>query len=567
MKRYGQFLKELPSRKVVFAIAEFQPITKAHNHLLNVVRSIADSQSADHIIFVSSKKKLDAIPFLQKLYPSCNFRYVDSDKEALYSLALAYKNLVMVVPKEAEVESKKKLEYFTKNKQCDTIDVVSTGQNSADSATISKIMADASKRGDYVTFKKYIPVSMIEIDGKRMMNAIRQSMGSEVVKEEIKFETTQIREQYRAGEIFNVGDKVTDDVNVYEIISRGSNYITVVNESGDMSKKWLDAVKPTTSVFCEDIGIGYAPKQISYKGYVTKNFDRSEDAARAFKDTIDRNPQDPASVLIALKATDRYMGLNDKSISGNPLSDDEKQEWSAAHEKARESLNRLGEFAHHEDYWHMHQHEMEDSMSNFKETGKAEFQEAADEVVAVKKPKKIGHSLVKDDEANPQLATMKARYFKEESDEFDEDEIDDLIDNMKEDDIWHAYDDDELVMIDAETGEEVGNLKEELINEVLSRAERIRAKVRFANSESKRERKIKIALRTRSSSAKINSRARRLAIALMKQRIAKKPLEKLSVAEKERIEAIIARRRPVLNRIAMKLVPRIRKIEATRLSK
>jgi hypothetical protein len=132
------------------------------------------------------------------------------------------------------------------------------------------------------------------------------------------------------------------------------------------------------------------------------------------------------------------------------------------------------------------------------------------------------------------------------------------------DDIIHAYDDEELHIVDDE-GEHVSDLKEETLDEVLSRTERIRAKVRFAQSQSKRERKTKVALRTPSSVATLNVRARKLAVKLMKERIARKPLDKLSVSEKERVEAIVQKRKAVVNRLAMKLVSRVKKIEQNRL--
>jgi hypothetical protein len=52
----------------------------------------------------------------------------------------------------------------------------------------------------------------------------------------------------------------------------------------------------------------------------------------------------------------------------------------------------------------------------------------------------------------------------------------------------------------------------------------------------------------------------------MKQRMAKKPLNKLSIGEKERIERVIQKRKAVVNRLAMKLVSRVKKIENDRLS-
>ena len=147
----------------------------------------------------------------------------------------------------------------------------------------------------------------------------------------------------------------------------------------------------------------------------------------------------------------------------------------------------------------------------------------------------------------------------------DDDELEDMIkhiDNLE--DVLDAYDDDELHIVDDE-GTHVGHLKEDYITEVLSRMERIRAAIRFKQSASKRERKMKIALHTKSSPAKINHRARVMAVKIMKQKLARKPLDKLSIQEKERIERIIKRKGKVLNRMSLKLVSKIKKIESNRL--
>ena len=154
-------------------------------------------------------------------------------------------------------------------------------------------------------------------------------------------------------------------------------------------------------------------------------------------------------------------------------------------------------------------------------------------------------------------------------DDMDEDELEKMADSVKDiEDVIDAYDDDELAIIDDEDGEELDTLKEEseTINEVLSRMERIRAKARFAKTSSKRQRATKIALKRHSDTATINKRSRKLAINLIKQRIAKKPLNKLSTGEKERIEKMLQKRKALINRLAMKLTSRVRKIENNRLS-
>lgn len=683
MKKLRQVLKELPSRKVVFAFGRFQPPTTGHELLVNIVKKVASAQKADHVIFASRThdKKSNPLPvdrkvyYLKRMFPKTNFVAANDEVrtfiEAAKMLSGKYKNLVMIAGSDRVPEYKKILEKYNGDVfHFDTVEVVSAGERDPDADSASGMsgtkMRAAAVDGDYKKFKTGLPKVLTDLDGRRLMNEIRSGMGMEVVKEQVKFETNDIREKYYSGQIFNIGEKVTDGKNIFEIIDRGSNYITVVNESGATSKKWLDSVQP---IVVEDVKPGYAPKQISYKGYTTKNFDRSEDAAKAFQDTIDRDG-DPVAILNAIKATDTYMGLNDKHLTGEKFTDQEKETWIAAHEKARESLNRVGEFAHHQDYWHTHQHELEGVLIPYDETGKEEMREQKERLEEMKfssidriKVARIiagslgvpdveeksgpaemvnqGLRFIKNKRMTPeawnviknmlQMATdagikfdqnivknkveeavvnkdvhknsesdhdaehseksesgkvgnglggsndshrrMKIKYALGEESEREEledeglsdEEIDDMIGKLSDDDYLEAYDDEELSVIDDETGEHLHDLKEEALMEVLSRAERVRAKIRFAKSEAKRERKTRIALKTRSTSKTINTRARRMAVNMMKMRIAKKPLNKLSVGEKERIERIIAKRKVVIGRIAMKMAPRVRKIENDRL--
>jgi len=695
MKKLRQFIKELPSKKVVFAFGRFQPPTTGHELLVNAVKKIAAAQGADHVIFASrtEDKKGNPLPvarkvyYLKRMFPNTNFVAASAEirtfMEAAKMLSGKYKNLVMVAGSDRVPEYKKLLDKYNGNVfNFDTIEVVSAGERDPDADSASGMsgtkMRDAAKRGDFNSFKKGLPNSLTELDGKRLMNEVRVGMGIEVVKEHVKFETSDIREKYVAGKIFAIGDTVTDGTSVFEVVDRGANYISVTNESGDVSKKWLDSVQPI-AIVVEDVLPGPAPKEISYKGYTTKNFHGSADAAKAFQTTVDRT-NDPVAVLNALKATDTYMGLNDKAAKSG-LTPKEREEWDTAHEKARDSLIKTGEFLHHEDYWHMHRHELEGVLNSYKVQPDLGWGESithritemkfaasdklkvarivasslgvvdADEksgpetminqaLHAVKNkrltpeawkiignmlnmasdagikydtnivkkqvsteallPKdkknnesdidatvdpvtpevqKVGSSLGGTNNTNRR---MKVKHMTEGSEDapfavqigpamteddhqLSDSDIDKMVKGMNDDDFMDAYDDDELYIIDDETGEVLHHMKEEVMMEVLSRAERVRAKIRFSRSETKRERKTRVALKTRSSTTTINKRARRLAVNMMKQRLAKKPLSQLSIGEKERIEAIIARRKQVIDRIAMKMVPRVRKVENDRL--
>lgn len=153
---------------------------------------------------------------------------------------------------------------------------------------------------------------------------------------------------------------------------------------------------------------------------------------------------------------------------------------------------------------------------------------------------------------------------REEEDAMTEDDIDAIIKSISDEDILDTYDDDELKVVDDETGETLEESSE--ILEVLSRAERMKARVRFAKSKVKREIKARLALRRRSNNKTFANRARRAAIKAMKIKIAKKPLSQLSIAEKERLERLVALRKKSIDRIALKLTPRIKQIERDRLT-
>lgn len=160
---------------------------------------------------------------------------------------------------------------------------------------------------------------------------------------------------------------------------------------------------------------------------------------------------------------------------------------------------------------------------------------------------------------------------KDEDEDISDNEINNMADDITDwEHIISVYDDDELVMIDSDTGEIVdGDLTEDTgsLNEVLSRAERIMSKIRFARTANKRQRAIRLALKRHSSNAIINTRARKLAVKLMKTKLARgKPLDSLSVPERMRIERIIETRSKLVGRLALKLTSRIRTIEKTRLA-
>ena len=158
-------------------------------------------------------------------------------------------------------------------------------------------------------------------------------------------------------------------------------------------------------------------------------------------------------------------------------------------------------------------------------------------------------------------------FFKEE---LTEEEINDIVESATDEDIEDLYEEHELELVYEDTGEIVEAHPEESkldLMEVLSRQERMKGKIRLRKTAAKRGRSTKIALKRYSDVKTINKRARRLAIKLMKKRMLRgRNPAKVSVGEKERVEKAIAQRKTTVDRIAQKLVTRVRKVEKSRMS-
>ena len=420
MKQFRQLIKELHSKKVVFTECRFQPPSAGHELLVNAVKKIAETHHADHIVFASNSEDKKDVPliaerkvyYLKRMFPNINFAEESTDiAKTAMGLSKKYKDLTFVTSSDKVAKYKKIFD-----EQHLEITIISTGERDSASGMTSVKMKESAKQGDFESFKKGLPHTLTELDGKRLMNEMRQGMGMEILKEHVKFKTDEIREKYFAGEIFHVNDIVESNGVAYKIVKRGSNHLLVEDQQGNKFSKWPQDLEMSSKEF------------------------------KIIEEDIDMGNEG-----------DGLTDLKDK-------------------------------------------------------------------------------------------------------------DIDDMISGMSDDDYLDAYEDHELSLVDKDSGEYLHDIKEEVLNEVLSRMERIRAKIRFARTEAKRERKIAIALKMRSNTATLNKRARKLAIVMMKKRLAKKPLDKLSVAEKERLEATIAKRKKIIDRIAMRLVPKVKKIESDRLT-
>jgi hypothetical protein len=397
MKQYRQLLKELPSNKVVFAFGRFSPPTTGHELIVKTVKKISESQRSDHIIFAADDLKETILSqdkksyYMNIMFPGTNVKATDLPTivEAAKELNKKYKNIIMVTTADCKEDYQKILN--SKNGKdffFETIEVIVAGDVNPDKNSLK----ESAKKGDYYKFKKSLPSAIREIDGRRLMNEIRLNLGLDSIREQVIFSKDKLREKFFKGEIYNIGQFVESNNQRYEILDRGSNYLVVVDTSGTTSRKWIQDVTLSSNQIKEDISGGYAPSEISFKGYTTKNFHYCPDAAKAFQDTILRvGSADPVAVLNAIKATDSYLMINDEHLQQGEAPDKQDlKQWNLSHAKAKESLDRVGEFLHHQDYWHAHGNEIEGMNANYTpETAGQDFADEGFELEGIMIPEEL----------------------------------------------------------------------------------------------------------------------------------------------------------------------------------
>jgi len=356
MKNYRQLIKELPSKTLIMSVGSFNPPTLQSEMAFKLVEKLVETHNADHVIYVTEEANnlpVDRkIHFLDLMFNRLNFRPLSEEKlvSEIGKLKSRYKNVIVVTSED-------------KSKLYESMQVVSTGYPDVETPKLRSMVT----KGDYQTFKKNLPSSVRDIDARRMMNEMRQAQGLEFIKEDVKFSVDMLRDKYFKGEIYHIGDIVESAGQQYEIMDRGSNYLVVVNNTGDLSRKW---VKDVTLV--EACWKGYKAKglkkkgnkmvpncvpeevkedtdpQVSYKGYTTKNMHHSADLAKTFK-LASADAKDPIAMLNAIKTTDTYLELhNDRG--DNPTLDQLKT-WKHAHIKAKEALQKIGHFDAHQEHW------------------------------------------------------------------------------------------------------------------------------------------------------------------------------------------------------------------------
>jgi phosphopantetheine adenylyltransferase len=181
-------LLEPNAKKAVFTFGRFNPPTKGHARLMDVVKNA--SSGADHYVFTGKtndpkKNPLqykDKITFLRAMFPHMNIMddpAIRTPWEALEELGKQYNEVIMVVGSDRKQDFESQMRPYLKDFGIEKFSIVSSGERDADATDVSGVSASKAralaKAGDFNTFSQ-------TIDGgeklkQQLYTKVRQGMG------------------------------------------------------------------------------------------------------------------------------------------------------------------------------------------------------------------------------------------------------------------------------------------------------------------------------------------------------------------------------------------------------
>ena len=262
--------KELAEAKglMVMAFGRMNPPTIGHLKLCDKVKSIAGSKPY-RIYLSQTVGPKDPLPFAKKIaYAKKSFpkhaRAIQVDKSVKTFINAAqkinqegYTELVLVAGSDRIKEFQTLLDRYNgkpdkKGKVVfdfpEGVKVVSSGERDPDSADPTEaisasVMRAAAQSGDFETFKKGSP--MKESDARKMYDDVRKFMGVREVKEDldIRDDHDALRDLFVTGRIWNAGDIVEARGITGEVVRKGTNHLSFVDEDGKIHKAWLHEIE------------------------------------------------------------------------------------------------------------------------------------------------------------------------------------------------------------------------------------------------------------------------------------------------------------------------------------
>ena len=259
-------IREARGDTAVFTFGRFNPPTTGHEKLIEKVASVAKANpGAPFYIFASHSEnpKKDPLPYtkkvayMKKMFPKYARNIIVDKARNVFEIAVSlhnkgHKAIIMVVGSDRVAEFEKLLDTYNGVEArhgyygFDNIEVVSAGERDPDAEGVTGMSASkmraAASADDFDQFKLGLPANFKQ--GMSLFKDVRKYMGireSFITHQVQQTEEDVIRDMYVEGQIFSIGEEVTDTYTgaTGKIIRRGTNYVTFVTEDGTTYKKWL----------------------------------------------------------------------------------------------------------------------------------------------------------------------------------------------------------------------------------------------------------------------------------------------------------------------------------------
>ena len=272
VRSFEQFL-EAKQKTAVFSFGRLNPPTTGHQKLLQKIIQTSKQMAGYACLYVShsqdpKRNPLSAkqkVTYVKKMFPKeARQIKVKEDSSIRNAIDVAttlnghYENLVMVVGSDRVKDFKTLLNKYNGVEsrhgyyKYDNIQIVSAGERDPDAEGVAGMSASkmraAAASGDYESFSLGLPNNFN--DGKGLFKDIRLGMN---IREQLKpfkpivemSNMELIREQYFQNLIYNIGDWAKDTKTgiIGEVVKRGTNYITLVQEDFTLHKVWLEDVE------------------------------------------------------------------------------------------------------------------------------------------------------------------------------------------------------------------------------------------------------------------------------------------------------------------------------------
>ena len=321
---FKDYLLEQEKKKTVAVLfGRMNPPTSGHEENVEGLKKLANQHDGDHLVIASHSHDAKKNPLtpeqkikhLKRAFPNTNITSSSKEKPTLFHHLSdlhkkGYTHVVLAGGSDRAEELHRLKDYNGKEGKhgyynFKSITTQSTGERKQ--GVSGTDMRKHATSNDFTSFRKGLPSKLAANEGhaKEVFSDVRRGMG---LHESLLHNlVNKIREDYVAGKIFKIGQLIeTKDGKLGKVTYRGSNYVTIQEESGRVFKAWLDDVTEVNSKtsFITQVKIKEqkipmllmtreqreklfeAAQELEFDGIQTKNLHMCKDAFMLFRDMI-----------------------------------------------------------------------------------------------------------------------------------------------------------------------------------------------------------------------------------------------------------------------------------------